>query len=97
MRKDRQRELFTKLYHGCIANRPSINNDKTNFVMFHINNKPVPRNFTCTTTEAMQINRIKSVKYLGMVFGENLYWHDHVDQTCASLVKFFGIFNHVKH
>ena len=61
-------------------------------------NKPVPRNFTCITTEAMQINRVKSVQqYLGMLLDENLYWHEHVDQTCASLVKIFGIFNHVKH
>ena len=27
---------------------------------------------------------------------KRLYWHDHVDQICASLVKYFGIFNHIK-
>ena len=31
-----------------------------------------------------------------MLLDENLYWHDHVDQICVSLVKYFGIFNHVK-
>ena len=31
-----------------------------------------------------------------MSLDENLYWHDHVDQICASLVKYFGIFNHIK-
>ena len=44
----------------------------------------------------MQITRVKSVQYLGMSLYENLYWHDHVDQICASLVKYFGIFNHIK-
>ena len=95
--QEQAKELFTKLYHWCIANKLSINSDKTNFVLFHMKNKPVPRNFTCITTEAMQINRVKSVQYLGMLLDENLYWHEHIDQTCASLVKFFGIFNHVKH
>ena len=35
-------EMFTKLYHWCVANKLSINNDKTNFVLFHMKNKPVP-------------------------------------------------------
>ena len=44
----------------------------------------------------IQITRVKSVQYLGMSLDANLYWHDHVDQICASLVKYFGIFNHIK-
>ena len=35
-------------------------------------------------------------QYLGMSLDEKLYWHDHIDQICASLVKYFGIFNHIK-
>ena len=31
-----------------------------------------------------------------MLLDEKLYWHEHVDQICASLVKYFGIFNHIK-
>ena len=34
-------EMFTKLYHWWVANKLSINSDKTNFVLFHIKNKPV--------------------------------------------------------
>ena len=44
----------------------------------------------------MQINRVESVQYLGMLLDEKLYWHEHVDQICASLVKYVGIFNHIK-
>ena len=69
---------------------------KTSFVLFHLKNKPIPRNFTCIQTEVMQINRVESVQYLGMLLDEKLYWHEHVDQICASLVKYFGIFNHIK-
>ena len=39
------REMFTKLYHWCVANKLSINSNKTNFVLFHMKNKPVPRKF----------------------------------------------------
>ena len=88
--------MFTKLYHWCVANKLLINSDKTNSVLFHIKNKPVPKNFTCIQTDVMQITRVKSVQYLGMSLDENLYWHDHVHQICASLVKYFVIFNHIK-
>ena len=68
------REMFTKLYHWCVANKLSINSDKTNFVLFHMKNKPVPKNFTCIQTDVMQITRVNSVHYLGMSLDENLYW-----------------------
>ena len=30
------RQMFIKLYHWCVANKLSINSEKTNFVLFHI-------------------------------------------------------------
>ena len=42
------------------------------------------------------INRVKFVQYLGLMIDENLYWHMHADYIYNSLVKYFGIFNHVK-
>ena len=44
----------------------------------------------------MTIRRVKIVNYLGLVIDENLYWNAHADFVCASLVKYFGIFNHIK-
>ena len=64
------REMFTKLYHWCDANKLSINSDKTNFVLFHMINKPVPKKCTCIQTDVMQITRVKYVQYLGMSLDE---------------------------
>ena len=44
----------------------------------------------------MTIKRAKLVNYLGLVIDENLYWNANVDSVCASLVKYFGIFNLIK-
>ena len=44
----------------------------------------------------MTINRATIVNYVGLVIDENLYWNAHVDSVCASLVKYFGILNHIK-
>ena len=54
------------------------------------------KNCICIQTDVMQITRIKYVQYLGMSLDENLYYHDHVNRLCALLVKYFGIFNHIK-
>ena len=90
------KELFDKLYHWCVANKLSINSDKTNFVLFHMKNKPVPNDFDSIRTNHMTIRRVKIINYLGLVIDENLYWNAHADFVCASLVKYFGIFNHIK-
>ena len=90
------KELFDKLYHWCVANKLSINSDKTNFVLFHMKNEPLPNDFDSIQTNHMTIRRVKIVNYLGLVIVENLYWNAHADFVCASLIKYFGIFNHIK-
>ena len=67
-----------KLYHWCIAHKLSINSDKTNLVLFHLKNKPVLRDFTGLQTQSMEIDRVQSVQYLGMLLDETLYCHGHV-------------------
>ena len=59
-------------------------------------NKPVPNDFDRIQTNHMTIGRVKTANYLGLVIDENLYWNAHIDFVCASLVKYFGIFNHIK-
>ena len=59
-------------------------------------NEPVPNDLDSIQTEHMTIRWVKIVNYLGLVIDENLYWSAHVDYVCASLVKYFGILNHIK-
>ena len=44
----------------------------------------------------MTIKRFNSFKYLGLTLDETLLWNDHVNELSKSLVKYFGIFNHIK-
>ena len=41
--------------------------------------------------------RVKSFKYLGLTLDETLNWNEHVNELCKSLIKYFGIFNHIKY
>ena len=41
------------------------------------------------------MNRVKCVQYLGLMI-DCFYWHMHVQYVYDSLVKYFGIYNHIK-
>ena len=94
--KEKASNLFEKISRWCVAKQLSINSEKTNFVLFHTKNKPIPEHFDCIQTTFFTINRVKFVQYLGLMIDENLYWHMHAEYVYNSLVKYFGIFNHVK-
>ena len=38
---------------------------------------------------------MQSIQYIGMLLDDKLYWQEHVNQTCVSLIKYFGICNHI--
>ena len=71
--------------------------EKTNFVLFPTPNKPLVRNVREIATENMVINSVDAVKYLGITIGEKLTWNTHVEYVCNSLIKFFGIFEQLRH
>jgi hypothetical protein len=87
---------FSELHKWCLSNKLIINNDKTNFVLFHAKNKQIPKNFKNIHIGRVTIDRVPHFKYLGVTLDESLNWNKHVDNICASLVKYFGIFNQIK-
>ena len=89
-------EKFTELYNFRGCNKLTVNGEKTNFVLFHAINKPVPQNFDQIKTGVMDVTRVKTFQYLGVYFDETLKWNEHFDYVCNSLVKYYGIFNQIK-
>ena len=79
------------LYIWCVSNKLIINRDKTNFVLFHTVNKPIPTNFITIQTESMSIDRISIFKYLGVTLDETFTRNKHIDGIGKSLVKYFGL------
>ena len=65
--KEAASNLFENKIHWCVANQLSINSEKTNVVLFHVKNKPIPENFDCIQTAFLTINRVKYVHYLGLM------------------------------
>ena len=73
-----------------------INQDKTKCMLFHVPNKPVPRDFCALNVDAIDIEGVKEVTYLGVILDEKLNWHKQNENICKSLLQFFGLFNHIK-
>ena len=86
-----------QMFQWCICNKLTINSDKTYFVLFHTVNKPVPNDLIDIVTPQMTIKRATEMKYLGLLLDEKLNYNEHVQSICNSLLKYFGIFNHIKH
>ena len=81
----------------CQCNKLTINFDKTYFIIFWAKNKHIPQNINEIEIDGHVIKRVISTKYLGVYVDELLNWRDHVSYISKSLLKYFGIFNHIKH
>ena len=88
---------FEDLFKWCISNKLTINAEKTNCILFHTINKPIRQHLNEIKTEFMTIMRVKSFKYLGLTLDETLNCNEYVNELCKSLIKYFGIFNHIKY
>ena len=87
---------ISNLFKWCIANNLTINYSKTNFVIIRARRKKIPTDFKEIVINDIHIERVSSAKYLGIILDEHLSWSEHVSHVCKSLMKFFGIFNHIK-
>jgi hypothetical protein len=80
----------------CSANKLTINTEKTCFIIYHSKNKNNYPNVQDIEINGINIKRVSSTKYLGVTFDQALTWEEHVNGLCKNLLKYFGIFNHIK-
>ena len=60
-------------------------------------NKTIPNNLTEIVTTQVTIKRVTEIKYLGLVLDEKLNYDEHVQSSSNSIIKYFGIFNHIRY
>ena len=83
---------INKLTDWMLANRLTINCDKTNYMIFTPYKYDIdPCNLNLYLNN-MQISKVPATKYLGVYIDENLDWRVHIQSICQSLRKYVGIF-----
>ena len=79
-------------------NKLKLNYDKCKYMLFKSSNKEIDDNITfqILLTNSIKLEQVKSLKYLGIVFGEKLKWTNHVQLLCKKLVQVCGILRTIK-
>ena len=78
------------------ANRLSLNAQKTNYIIFHpssVNLNPLPH----VMIGDRKIERVKSIKFLGILLDENINWRHHLSELSKKLARTCGVLHKSRH
>ena len=93
--KTKMIEVILKLCEWFNANKLTINMKKTAYTIFAPNIK-VPRALNNIMINNIKVERVESVKYLGMTLDEKLNWKEHTEKLLTKLTKTNQAFKIVK-
>ncbi|KAG7313027.1 hypothetical protein JYU34_000107 [Plutella xylostella] len=90
------------------SNLLTLNIKKTNYLCFSIYNNSQPDNnfnlkihrcgkICCNTCDCLYINKVHSVKYLGVVIDQRLSWYSQIEAVTVRLRKMIWIFKKLRH
>ena len=78
-----------KLNGWLRANKLTINVSKTYYMLFHRGRRKININDPCLNNTL--INKVKYIKFLGVIIDENLKWNNHITYIKNKIAKGFGI------
>ena len=84
------REL-RKVHKWLEANRLALNIDKTNFVIFHSQQRKITDQIVLRIGRK-KINQETCVKFLGVLLDSNLSWESHLTELSKKLARTTGLF-----
>jgi hypothetical protein len=97
-------DVYIKLYDNILilidwskANKLSLNLTKTNYMLFQPKKKKNEFNIPDIIVDSNRINRVKSLKFLGICLDENLNWTEHINQVSSRLKQNCYLLNNVKY
>ena len=86
-------EAVANLHKWFTANKLTLNIDKTCYMAF----PPVKADSIALTINGVNISKVKSCKYLGVVIDEDLKWTEHIQTVYQKLVRYTSIFYKLRH
>ncbi len=87
--------VVTDLQEWFICNRMCINMNKTNYMVFNLNDaliKEISEHNLHIFINSKSISRVSCVKYLGIFMDDKLSWKNHISHLKNKIIKFVGIF-----
>ena len=74
------------------ANKLTVNTDKTCYLQFISNNKNNQQIVINLLLNGVSLQRVDTIKFLGVTFDSRLDWKEHIKEIFSSLLKFTSIF-----
>ena len=84
------------LYNWLVANKISLNNDKTELIIFHHPNKKLNFNLKIKLN-GKKLSLSSYVKYLGILLDPHLNWGPHIDVLSSKLNRAAGMLAKIRH
>ena len=84
-------EELSKISNWMRVNKLSINIDKTKYMIFHSPRQKIPSNIKLYLDNE-EIEQVDNIKYLGIIFDNNLNWKCHLSTLSKKIAKSIGIF-----
>ena len=87
-----------KIYEWFNANKLSLNADKTKYSLFHKPSKTddLPLLLPKVLINDKEIERVGSIKFLGVLLDEHLSWKEHIRYTENKITKNIGLLYRAK-
>ena len=89
------REL-KKLNYWFLANRLTLNVDKTNFISFKSHRKIKPTTWALTIDDQL-IKQVDSTKFLGVFLDQHLSWKTHINYISQKISKNIGVISRISY
>ena len=89
---------LNKVFKWFNANKLSLNKDKTKYTFFHkaCEKDNIPLKLPSLFINDMEIKRITSVKYLGVLIDEHLIWEEHITVVENKVSKNLGLLHRAR-
>ena len=84
---------LTKLFNWLCPNKPSLNIDKTSYILFS-NKQDDPKN--TINIDSINIKRVFSNKFLGVTIDHKFSWKTQIADVCKKVSRCTGILNKAK-
>ena len=83
---------FKNVHNWFLSNKLALNTKKTHFMIFGTNANSVVK----IKINDNEIQRVKSIKFLGVTIDEDLKWKNHVNNILCIISRNIGIMNRMK-
>src|SRR6218665_717089 len=79
-------EELSHVNHLFALNKLSLNLKKTNYILFRSHRKPTPSNTLTLHINNVEIPKVSSTKFVGILVNQFLTWSDHISNITSKII-----------